>query len=136
MGGKPLFAETQTVTPDATGNYKVQLGATLANGLPADLFLDPRGPLVSRCRPPEKAPASRVDHQRSLGPQGRYSATLGGLPASAFVLAGSKGAADLATAAVSTATATASSVTTTGGTSGYLAEFSRSQQHRRFACFR
>ena len=51
------------------------------------------------------------------------SATLGGLPASAFVLAGSKAAADLAPAAVSAATTTASTVTTTGGISGYLAEF-------------
>ncbi len=37
-GGEPLFAETQSLVVDATGHYKVQLGATLANGLPSDLF--------------------------------------------------------------------------------------------------
>ena len=37
-GSEPLFAETQAVTPDARGHFKVQLGATLANGLPTDLF--------------------------------------------------------------------------------------------------
>ena len=30
--------ETQTVTPDASGNYSVLLGSTTATGLPADLF--------------------------------------------------------------------------------------------------
>ena len=123
-GGEPLFAETQTVTPDATGNYKVQLGATLANGLPADLFS------TGEARWFEVQAAGQEPQPRVLMTSVPYalkaadSATLGGLPASAFVLAGSKGAADLATAAVSTATATASTVTTTGGTSGYLAEFS------------
>ncbi len=38
QGGEPLFAETQTVVPNAAGQYKVQLGATLPNGLPAELF--------------------------------------------------------------------------------------------------
>src|SRR5271170_6716090 len=37
-GGEPLFTETQSVVLDPTGHYKVNLGATLANGLPADLF--------------------------------------------------------------------------------------------------
>jgi hypothetical protein len=36
--GDPLFVETQTVALDSTGHYKVQLGATLPNGLPQDLF--------------------------------------------------------------------------------------------------
>jgi hypothetical protein len=31
--------ETQNVTPDNSGHYAVQLGATSANGLPADLFV-------------------------------------------------------------------------------------------------
>ncbi len=37
-GGEPLFAETQGVAVDASGHYQAQLGATLANGLPSDLF--------------------------------------------------------------------------------------------------
>ncbi len=38
-GGSPIWMETQTVTPDAGGNYSVLLGSTTATGLPADLFL-------------------------------------------------------------------------------------------------
>jgi len=37
-GGAPVWMETQTVTPDASGNYSVLLGSTTATGLPADLF--------------------------------------------------------------------------------------------------
>ncbi len=37
-GGAPVWMETQTVTPDASGNYSVVLGSTTATGLPADLF--------------------------------------------------------------------------------------------------
>jgi hypothetical protein len=50
------------------------------------------------------------------------SATLGGLPASAFVLAGSKAAAGVVADAASAA-ATPSNVTTVGGTDGYVPEF-------------
>ena len=38
QGGESLFAETQTVTLDATGHFKAQLGATMSNGIPMDLF--------------------------------------------------------------------------------------------------
>ncbi len=37
-GGAPMWIETQTVTPDASGNYSVLLGNTAATGLPRDLF--------------------------------------------------------------------------------------------------
>ena len=122
-GNEPLFAETQAVTPDASGHYKVQLGATLANGLPADLFS------TGEARWLEVQAAGQPPQPRVLMASVPYalkaadSATLGGLPASAFVLAGSKAAADLATAAVSAATTTTSTVTTTGGTAGYVPEF-------------
>jgi Chaperone of endosialidase len=126
-GGELLFAETQAVNPDASGHYKVQLGATLANGLPSDLFA------TGEARWLEVQPAGQPPQPRVLMASVPYalkaadSATLGGLPASAFVLAGSKEAAALAAPAVSlaaTVTTTASDVTTTGGISGYLAEFS------------
>jgi hypothetical protein len=122
-GGEPLFAETQAVTPDAGGRYRVQLGATLANGLPVDLFA------TGEARWLEVQAAGQPPEPRALMASVPYafkaadSATLGGLPASAFVLAGSKAAADLAPAAVSAATMTASAVTTTGGTTGYVSEF-------------
>jgi hypothetical protein len=37
-GGEPLWAETQTAVLDATGQYKVQLGAASTNGIPLELF--------------------------------------------------------------------------------------------------
>ncbi len=122
-GGEALFAETQAITPDSTGHYKVQLGATLPNGLPADLFAS------GEARWLEIQAAGQAPQPRVLMASVPYalkaadSATLGGLPASAFVLAGSKAAVDF-TAAVSAATTTAATVTTTGGVSGYLPEFS------------
>ena len=124
IGGEPLFAETQAVNPDANGRYKVHLGATLAYGLPSELFA------TGEARWLEVQPAGQPPQPRVLMASVPYalkaadSATLGGLPASAFVLAGSKAAANLATAAVSAATTTASTVTTAGGASGYLPEFS------------
>ena len=38
QGGAPLWLETQSVTPDKTGHFTVQLGASSAHGLPPDLF--------------------------------------------------------------------------------------------------
>lgn len=38
IGGESLWTESQTVSIDASGHYKVQLGATSLNGLPSDLF--------------------------------------------------------------------------------------------------
>jgi len=134
-GGEPLFAETQEVAVDNGGSYKVQLGATLSNGLPSELFS------TGEARWLEVQIAGEAPQSRVLLVSVPYAlkaadaATLGGLPASAFVLAGSNssaanrtrnalsvapGAAPAATAATTTAT----SVTTTGGTSGSFALFS------------
>jgi hypothetical protein len=121
-GGEPLFAETQAVTPDSNGRYKVELGATLPTGLPTDLFAK------GEARWLEIQAAGQGPQPRVLMASVPYalkaadSATLGGLPASAFVLAGSKAAANLATEAVSAAT-TGSTVTTTGGILGYIPDF-------------
>ena len=81
-GGEPLFVETQAVTPDASGHYKVQLGATLASGLPADLFAS------GEARWLEVQAAGQTPQPRVLMTSVPYalkaadSATLGGLPAS------------------------------------------------------
>ena len=37
-GGAPVWMETQSITPDVSGNYSVLLGSTTAAGLPTDLF--------------------------------------------------------------------------------------------------
>jgi hypothetical protein len=121
-GGEPLFAETQDVIPDSNGHYKIQLGATLANGLPADLFAS------GEARWLEVQAAGQAPQPRVLIASVPYAikaadaATLGGLPASAFVLAGTKAAGELANA-VANASTTGSTVTTTGGTAGYVPQF-------------
>ena len=58
-GGEPLFTESQIVSLDPTGHYKVQLGAANPNGLPST-YSPPAKPVGSRYR----SPAS----QRSLEP--------------------------------------------------------------------
>ena len=85
--GAPLWLETQNVQPDAKGNYTVQLGATKPDGLPLDLFTSGEGrwlgvtinggseqPRVLLLSVPYALKAADAE-------------TVGGLPASAFVLA-------------------------------------------------
>jgi hypothetical protein len=120
-GGEPLFAESQTVTLDPTGHYKVNLGATLANGLPNDLFS------TGEARWLEVQAAGQSPQPRVLLVSVPYAlkaadaATLGGLPASAYALAAQNAKAAFASAAVTSDAA--SDVTTTGGMAGYVPEF-------------
>ena len=122
QGGEPLFAETQTVTPDPSGQYKAQLGASLSNGIPIDLFAS------GEARWLEVQIAGEQPQPRVLLVSVPYAlkaadaATLGGLPASAYALAGSKTAANAVTSAITPDGVT--TVTTTGGVSGHVAEFS------------
>ena len=124
QGGEPLFAETQSVVLNNAGQYKVQLGATLPNGLPSDLFA------TGEARWLEVQIAGQAPQHRALLSSVPYAlkaadaTTFNGLPLSAFVLAGSKAATAFQTqAALQTAAATASTVTTTGGTSGAIPLF-------------
>ena len=122
-GGEPLFSESQVVSFDVYGRYKVELGASLTNGLPAELFVS------GEARWLEVQIAGQAPQPRALLVSVPYAlkaadaATLGGLPASAFMLAGSKVAPLVASEVVTAATTTAPAVTTTGGTSGNLAIF-------------
>ncbi len=123
QGGEPLFVETQTVALDGTGHYRAQLGATLANGIPMDLFA------TGEARWLEVQVAGEVPQPRVLLVSVPYAlkaadaATLGGLPPSAFALAHP---ASQTVAAVSSAITpnVTSNVTTTGGIAGYVPEFS------------
>ena len=87
QGGEPLFTESQTVTPDRAGQYKVQLGASLSNGIPIDLFSS------GEARWLEVQIAGEQPQPRVLLVSVPYAlkaadaATLGGLPASAYALA-------------------------------------------------
>ncbi len=122
-GGEPLFAETQTVTIDSTGHYKVQLGAANPSGLPADLFSNGEARWlevqIAGQKPQSRVLLSSVPYALKAAD----AATLGGLPASAFVLAGSQLSA-LATAGAAAVSPDASSgVTTPGGTANYVPLF-------------
>ena len=85
--GAPLWMETQNVQTDAKGNYTVQLGATKPDGLPLDLFTSGEArwlgvtinggselPRILLLSVPYALKAADAE-------------TVGGLPASAFVLA-------------------------------------------------
>lgn len=125
-GGEPVFTETQSVVPDATGRYTVRLGATMSSGLPLELFS------TGEARWLEVQTAGQKPQPRALLLSVPYAlkaadaSTLGGLPASAFALAGPTkspaypgGIAPLAAMPETTTT-----VTTTGGTANKLAKFS------------
>jgi hypothetical protein len=121
-GGNPLWIETQTVTFDPTGRYDVHLGATSSSGLPTNLFAG------GDARWLEVQVAGNVPRPRILLVSVPYAmkaadaATLGGLPASAFVL---KSAAPTTDAAPPVSPdASAQAVTTPGGAAGYLPVFS------------
>jgi len=122
--GSPLWVETQNVQTDARGNYVAQLGATKPEGLPLDLFTSgearwlgvtvnggPEQPRILLLSVPYALKAADAD-------------TVGGLPASAFVLAvapsASGATASSSNGAVQPAAATpppaSSNVTTAGGT--------------------
>ena len=121
-GGEPLWAETQSVRLSPTGHYKVELGAGTPSGLPQDLFS------TGEARWLEVQVAGQTAQSRVLFASVPYSmkagdsATLGGLPPSAFLKAE-----DLKTAVASAtplaSTTTADAVTTTGGTAGFVPSF-------------
>ncbi len=123
QGGEPLFTESQMISFDPTGHYKVQLGAANPYGLPPDLFS------TGEARWLEVQIAGQPAEPRVLLASVPYAlkaadaATLGGLPASAFALAGSNAAvANVAPGGISPDAAT--TVTTTGGTANKVAKFS------------
>ena len=87
-GGAPLWMETQNVTPDARGRYTVTLGATSSEGLPARLFADgaARWLAVQVAGQAEEARVALVAVPYAM--KAKDADTIGGLPPSAFVLAG------------------------------------------------
>ncbi len=86
--GAPLWLETQNVQADSKGNYTIQLGATKPEGLPLDLFSSGEARWLG------VRVNSGDEQQRVLLLSVPYALkaadaqTLGGLPASAFMLAG------------------------------------------------
>lgn len=128
--GAPLWMETQNVTSDANGKYSVQLGAASAQGLPLDLFTSGEARWLGvRFNGGEEQPRVLL-LSVPYALKAADAETVGGLPASAFVLA----APAVAAAAQSTPSAavpapsstlppSSSDVTTSGGTANALPLF-------------
>jgi hypothetical protein len=127
-GGAPLWMETQNITPGRNGQYTAILGATASRGLPADLFAtgEARWLAVQVVGQPEQPRVLLVAVPYAL--KAGDAETIGGLPASAFVLAAPPTGSGTTVASVPADTPAAtppppSSVTTTGGTASTIAMF-------------
>ena len=127
--GVPLWQEVQNVTLDVQGHYSVLLGAGSADGLPLDLFSsnEARWLGVQVEQEAEQARILLVAVPYAL--KAADAETLGGKPASAYVLndinsstTTSSSGAKAATTALSTPLPLAGSltVTTNGGTANYI----------------
>jgi hypothetical protein len=131
-GGAPLWMETQNVQLDSHGHYSVMLGSTSSSGLPADIFVAGEAHWLG-------VQVQGQDEQpRVLLVSAPYALkagdaqTLGGLPASAFVLAAAPNSAATSAAAAAPTTSakasvssdTTSDVTTSGGTVNAIPLFS------------
>jgi hypothetical protein len=122
--GTPLWTEIQNVQPDKDGNYSVLLGSTSGEGIPSDLFAaaEPRWLEVE---------VDQVKQPRVLLSSVPYalkaadSETLGGLPASAYLRAGSAEAAALLPSATGSAGTALSAVTpsVSNGSPNFIAMF-------------
>lgn len=87
QGGAPLWMETQNVQPDSAGHYSVQLGATKSDGIPTDVFTsgEARWIGVQISEQTEQQPrVLLVSVPYAI--KARDADTLGGKPASAYVL--------------------------------------------------
>ena len=87
-GGAPLWMETQNVQIDAAGHYNAMLGSTRNEGIPAEVFASDQGRWlgVQMEGQPERPRVLMVSVPYAL--KAADAETLGGLPASAFALAG------------------------------------------------
>ena len=125
--GTPLWSEIQNVQPGKDGNYSVLLGSSRSEGMPIDLFAtaEPRWLEVE---------ADQVKQPRVLLSSVPYAMkavdaeTLGGLPASAYLRAGTpQSTAVLQSAADSSAPAAAAiAPLVTNGTPNFIAMFTNS----------
>ncbi len=124
-GGNSLFTETQSVAVDAAGHFKAQIGATLTNALPTDLFVSGEARWLAVEVAGEAAQPRVLLASVPYAMKAADAATLGGLPASAFALAGTK---TFAAAALTPDVIPAGDppVTTAGGFSGYIPVFNSS----------
>jgi hypothetical protein len=97
QGGAPLWLETQNVQPDSTGHYSVILGATKAEGLPVELFRSGEAQWLGMqiAGQPEQPRVLLLSVPYAL--KAGDAETLGGQPASAFMMALAPGSTNPAT---------------------------------------
>ena len=120
--GAPLWMETQNVQADSKGRYSIQLGATRADGLPVELFASGEarwlGVWVNGGEEQPRVMLLSVPYALKAGD----AATIGGLPPSAFMLAGASRSGESAPSGAADSNLApgtpppASTVTTSGGT--------------------
>jgi hypothetical protein len=130
-GGAPIWMETQNVQADGNGHYTAMLGSTRNDGIPAEVFASGQGRWLG------VQPQGETERPRVLLTSVPYALkavdaeTLGGLPASAFALAGTTATTPEhgVVAGVAQSEAAASIKTavkplfTTTGTTNYIAKF-------------
>jgi trimeric autotransporter adhesin len=121
--GAALWIETQSVATDKAGNFTAQLGATKAGGMPLDLFTSGEarwlGVRVNGGQEQSRILLLSVPYALKAAD----AETVGGLPASAFVLASPERTQPSVAETVSTPDSIpppASTVTTSGGTANAL----------------
>lgn len=133
QGGAPLWSEIQNVPLDDQGHYTVLLGSMRPEGLPLDLFATGKarwlGVAPQLPGSPEEPRVLLVGVPYAL--KAADAETLGGMPASAYMLAGSSAAAppaQSATPAPATVAASALPSLTGTGTAGYISRFTSSSR--------
>jgi trimeric autotransporter adhesin len=120
-GSAPLWMETQNITADAKGSYTAQLGATKPAGIPLDLFStgEARWLGVRINGGEEQARVLLLSVPYAL--KAADAETIGGLPPSAFMLAGSvSGGASLSASTNETPNALPPATVTGSGTTNFL----------------
>jgi hypothetical protein len=85
--GKPLWMETQNIQADKAGNYTTTIGATKAEGLPLDLFSSGEARWLGVRINGGEEPARTLLLSVPYALKAADAETLGGKPASAFMVA-------------------------------------------------
>ncbi len=120
-GGSPLWIETQNVQPDKNGRYTARLGAATSGGIPTALFTsgEARWLGVQVSGEPEQPRVMLLAVPYAL--KAADAQTVGGLPASAFVLAAPSALAANSPVSPPSSPANLEPTVGGGGTTGYLA---------------
>ena len=125
--GTPLWSETQEITPGADGSYSILLGAASQNGVPAELFSSGAARWLGIQTPEEPAQTRVLLVSVPYALKAADAETLGGKPASSFVLAGSpagqasgSSSAGAPIGAAVTPEVTPSTTPSGSGTTGYI----------------